>query len=232
MHSYYARKALHDSPVFRKTLKDKSEAGAFQLIRKDYKWMVVVAVLMGIGTQCYTGVFVVYLPVYCQEYCTIFSQNVPELLMMLAISTAVGNVMGGLLSELIKYKYAYLLLTLLGAVIIIPAFATLSSGSSTKMTVMLALGVYAFVNGGLAAIMLRYLTEIFPTAIRYTSVSVAYNITVAIFVGFSPALLSGAFSVIHNPMLPAYILVTAYCIQVAFILLVEMRKKFIGAEIW
>jgi|APSaa5957512535_1039671.scaffolds.fasta_scaffold276113_1 MFS-type transporter involved in bile tolerance (Atg22 family) len=110
-----------------------------------------------------------------------FSGDISTLMIILMFAAAVGSILGGLLSEVFSYKKVYVVISIIGAALIIPAFKTISySGYSTMQ-------------------------------IRYTAVAIIYNIAVALFIGLSPAFLSIVLPLLPTPLLPAYLLLSAFC---------------------
>lgn len=221
-HSYFSRQALYNSPDFMRLLAKRKKPGAFMSYFQRYKLISLLCVLMAMGTLGYGGIFIAYLPTYCLTHCEQFSGDISTLMIILMFAAAVGSILGGLLSEVFSYKKVYVVITIIGAALIIPAFKTISySGYST----MQALSGCAIIYGAVIAIYYRYLVEIFPMQIRYTAVAIIYNIAVALFIGLSPAFLSIVLPLLPTPLLPAYLLLSAFCIQILFVIFVEIKRR-------
>jgi len=89
-----------------------------------------------------------------------------------------------------------------------PAMVVMSHGSiSSAIAAMSMLGVFvAMFNGGCGAAMV----ELFPTAIRYGSIAIAYNLTVALFGGITPLASASLISFTGDPFAPAWwVMITA-----------------------
>ena len=100
-----------------------------------------------------------------------------------------------------------------------PLFMMASSGSATlalvsQLTMILFL---SFFSGPCPA---TY-SEIFPTRVRYTALSIGYNIAVAIFGGFAPFIATWLIKVTGSNLAPAYYLIAAAAIT----FLVTLRIK-------
>lgn len=186
LHSYFARKSLLDSPVFLKKTKDRKEHDSIKIVFKKHKLMLVYSLFLIVAAFTYNGVFIAYLPAYCQINCNQFQGDVSGLLMLLAICTVLGNPVGGILPQVMSYKKAYFILSLLGAITILPAYLTISERGYTREFAYYALGSCAFIHGCVGGICQRYLTENFPTMVRYTSVAIVLNIASMLFIGFHP----------------------------------------------
>jgi len=105
-----------------------------------------------------------------------------------------------------------------------PAMLVMSQGSvGTSIAAMSMLGVFvAMFNGGCGAAMV----ELFPTAIRYGSIAIAYNLTVAIFGGVTPLASASLISLTGDPLSPAwYVMITALISFIAVWLAKETAGK-------
>ena len=67
-----------------------------------------------------------------------------------------------------------------------------------------------------------FYAEIFPTRVRYTALSIGYNIAVAIFGGFAPFIATWLIRETGNPLAPAFYVITAAVIT--FVILTQIRE--------
>lgn len=116
----------------------------------------------------------------------------------------------GALSDRIGRKPLLLLSSGGYIVLSYPLFMMASSGSATlaliaQLTMILFL---SFFSGPCPA---TY-SEIFPTRVRYTALSIGYNIAVAIFGGFAPFIATWLIKVTGSNLSPAYYLIAAAAI--------------------
>ena len=105
-----------------------------------------------------------------------------------------------------------------------PAMLVMSQGSvGSSIAAMSMLGIFvAMFNGGCGAAMV----ELFPTAIRYGSIAIAYNLTVAIFGGVTPLASASLISLTGDPLSPAwYVMITALISFIAVWLAKETAGK-------
>jgi MHS family proline/betaine transporter-like MFS transporter len=106
------------------------------------------------------------------------------------------------------------------AVLGYPFFLLGSSGSATlgfvaQLLMVVFLSLYA------GACPAAY-AELFPTRVRYTALSIGYNIAVAIFGGFAPFIATWLIRETGNPLSPAFYIITAAV--VTFIILTRIRE--------
>jgi MHS family proline/betaine transporter-like MFS transporter len=64
--------------------------------------------------------------------------------------------------------------------------------------------------------------ELFPTRVRYTALSIGYNVAVAIFGGFAPFISTWLIQVTGSNLAPGYYLVAAALIS--FIVILRIRE--------
>lgn len=109
-----------------------------------------------------------------------------------------------------KYgRKRFLLVSCLGfAVLTYPLFVLASSGSFlTLVFVQLVLGLFLSMFSGPGV---AFIAEIFPTNVRYSTLSIGYNIITAIFGGMAPFIATYLVSVTHNNLSPSfYVIVSA-----------------------
>jgi len=129
----------------------------------------------------------------------------------------------GALSDRIGRKPLLISATLMFALATYPLLSWLqrSHGLTTLLLVGLSFAVaLAMYNGpGPAA-----LSELFPTSTRYTGLSVGYNISAALFGGFSPFVATYLIELTGQKVAPAYF-VTA-CAVLTLLTLISLRESF------
>ena len=126
----------------------------------------------------------------------------------------------GALSDRIGRK-PLLLLSAGGYVVLsYPLFMMASSGSAVlALVAQLTMIVFlSFFSGPCPA---TY-SELFPTRVRYTALSVGYNIAVAIFGGFAPFIATWLIKVTGSTLAPAYYLMAAAIIS--FVVILRIRE--------
>jgi MFS transporter, MHS family, proline/betaine transporter len=106
------------------------------------------------------------------------------------------------------------------AVLSYPLFMLGSSGSAPLAFV--AQFVMIFFQSLYAGPCPAAYAELFPTRVRYTALSIGYNIAVAIFGGFAPFIATWLIRETGNPLAPAFYVITAAV--VTFVILTRIRE--------
>ena len=105
-----------------------------------------------------------------------------------------------------------------GAYIILayPLFMMASSGSATLALIaqMLMIVFLSFFSGACPAVY----SELLPTRVRYTALSIGYNIAVAVFGGFAPFIATWLIGVTGSNLAPSYYLIAAATITFLVVL--------------
>ena len=106
------------------------------------------------------------------------------------------------------------------AILAYPLFILGSSGSATfafvaQFTMIFFQSLYAGPCPAAYA-------ELFPTRVRYTALSIGYNIAVAVFGGFAPFIATWLIRETGNPLAPAFYVITAAVIT--FVILTRIRE--------
>ena len=83
---------------------------------------------------------------------------------------------------------------------------------------------FAFLMAMYAGPAISVYSELFPTPVRSTAVSLAYNLTATVVGGFAPLIVTWLIAATGNPLAPALYVVTAAVISAAAIL--GLRDRF------
>lgn len=238
--SLYIRVSLRESPLFLK-LKAKGQTSKNPLkesFRNPYnlKWVILalLGATMGQGVVWYTGQF--YALFYLQK---IYKIPLVDSNIIVAAALLAGTpffILMGWLSDKIGRKPIMLSGMLLAALTYIPIYSTMDTYKlgPNYNPYMLSLLIFVqviyvtMVYGPIAA----FLVELFPTKIRYTSMSLPYHIGNGVVGGLVPIIGLTLISTTHNNLAGLYypIAVSAICFIIGLIFVKETKDIDINQE--
>jgi MHS family proline/betaine transporter-like MFS transporter len=205
---YYLRTHVAETPVFEATVEKKqvSRAPLSEAVETHGKKLVQAFFLSIIGIVG-NYVMLVYMPTYAQKTLHIdagsalLSATLANFVIMFltplmgALSDRIGRrpMIGA--SAVFYLVFGYPLYMLVG-------LGTFEALLGAQLVVAV---IQSFYTGTIPVI----LSEMFPTRIRYTALSVSYGFSVAIFGGFSPFAATWLIGWTANPLAPAYLVMAA-----------------------
>ena len=203
--SYYIRIKMQESPLFAKAKAEGRLATnpiKESFLNPENRRMVLIALFgatAGQGVVWYTGQF--YAMYFLQ---TVLKIEYETSLKLIAIALLLGTpafVFFGSLSDRIGRKPIILGGCLLAALFYVPIFAGLRHFAEPYNPVMIVVLLFSLVilvamtYGPIAA----FLVEIFPTKIRYTSMSLPYHVGNGIFGGLTPLIATSLVAYTGSP---------------------------------
>lgn len=235
---YYIRSHLDETPEFLALRKEREAgeaarqaAGKRQALPREKdasfsnQW-VNLLLAVGIVAQSTVGVYVLqlYMPMYA----------VKQLHMPAAASFGVVVLNGGLqfllspvmgaLSDRIGRIRIMLTTSILMGVLIYPMFALLQSHPTLGWLLLLqgTAGIFkAAYSGPMPALM----SEIFPTQVRSTGLSIGYSIGVTIFGGFAPTIVETFIHLTGDKLAPSYYVLIAAVLSGLSLVVVAWRMR-------
>src|SRR5277367_4698075 len=191
----FLRKTLHETPAFEaEQTRQKAEAhppeSPLVLIVRDY-WQQL---LIGLGFSILWAVAVytlmIFGPVYVQDA---FHFTPPQAFR----ATFVGNFflvaacfVSGAVSDRIGRRKMLTIGAALLLIGVLPLYAWLRA-SPTSGTLIVVQTSFCILVGSFVGVAPAALSELFPTGVRSTGMSLVYNTAITVFGGFAPALLTG-----------------------------------------
>lgn len=209
----YIRRELEDAPLFKAS--DQAKEMPIRVVLRDH-WRAVL-----------TGMLIVMLWTVSQYIANYFPTfAVRELKLSLSQSylgpLVVGSVLlfcplVGILADRYRRKRVMTVGALGLAVVAYPAFSFLIAAPSTERLVVtqIAVAVFMLIYTAPAS---AVLAELFPTPVRATGISLTYSLGVAVFGGFTPAIITALISWTGQPVSVAFYLIGAALISLVTVL--------------
>ncbi|MGH8780966.1 MFS transporter [Paraburkholderia sp.] len=228
---YYIRSHLDETPEF--VAAQRERAAAAKADGKDEQkgvsfsnqWVNLILAI-GIVAQSTVGVYVLqlYMPLYA----------VKQLHMAAAASFGVVVLNGGLqfllspvmgaLSDRIGRIRIMLTTSVLMGVLIYPMFALLERHPTIGWLLLLQ-GMAGIFKAAYSGPMPALMSEIFPTRVRSTGLSIAYSIGVTIFGGFAPTIVETFIHLTGDKLAPSYYVLTAAVLSGVSLTIVAWRMR-------
>ncbi|AFC84562.1 glycine betaine/L-proline transporter ProP [Frateuria aurantia] len=160
-----------------------------------------------------------YLPSYMTSVLNYSETRGLWMVLLVMVLMLPCNVLGGLMSDRFGRKPMILTASLAMVVLAIPCIKLIGSGMDLEIFIgfmLLALCLVAYTSS-----MPSTLPALFYTPVRYSALSIAFNVSVSLFGGTTPLATAWLIEKTHNTMVPAYYLMVAGVIGVITILCVR-----------
>jgi len=159
------------------------------------------------------------------------SKTVTDLgILIVSIIGIFASILFGYLSDVFGRRPQMIADAVFGIVFSAPYFLMLTSGNPTLVVAAIVIGglfVY-YLAGAMTPIVL---VEMFPPQVRYTGISLAYQLGVGILGGSTPLIMTYLIAVTHNIYAPIYFMVGTGVLVLAMVLLVgETKGKLYAGE--
>lgn len=181
--------------------------------------------MLGISFGLNVGYWVglVYMNIYLTQVQGFPQQTVFWMVAVVNVMLAICTPLGGRLSDRIGRKPTLLIGFIGYAVLVVPAMIMMSSGNFTIAWIALAMLAipFIFVQGASYS---AY-AELFPTAVRYTGMSLAFNIAAILGGGMMPYLATALVAATGNPVSPAVLLIFAGVVSAITLLTIRESAK-------
>lgn len=202
---FYMRTKLNETPEF------LSDRGTNRMPEKapmidafaHYKARMFCAFAVGLGGTASFYVLFVVMPSYAIRTLHLGLEASFVAPLVGGAAALIGAPVGGVLADRFGHRPVLLISVALLLSLILPAFGWLASEPSVQRMALLEaalsflLGLY---GGGWATSM----ADLFPVGVRATGISISYNLSVGIFGGFAPLIVTWLIATTGNPLAPAY----------------------------
>jgi MHS family proline/betaine transporter-like MFS transporter len=230
---YYIRSHLDETPEFlaMRRQRDTAAAAAVDPTASFGSQWVNLLLAIGIVAQSTVGVYVLqlYMPMYA----------VKQLHMPAAVSFGAVVLNGGLQLILSPVMGAWsdrigririmLGTSVLMGLLIYPMFALLQSYPTVGWLLLLQ-GTSGILKAAYSGPMPALMSEIFPTHVRSTGLSIAYSIGVTIFGGFSPTIVETFIHLTGDKLAPSYYVLIAALLSGLSLVIVAWRRCHAGRD--
>ncbi len=234
------RLRVEDSPVFRQ-LQEKGQivkSPISEAVRKYWKLILIglflVGVFNGIWYYMNYAFSIAYATTIAKEFGKPYvSYTITQLgILIVSIIGIFAAIFFGYLSDLFGRRSQMLADALFGIVFAAPYFFMLISGNPVLVITAIVLGglfVY-YLAGAITPIVL---VEMFPPQVRYTGISMAYQIGVGFLGGSAPLIMTYLIASTHNIYAPIYFMIGTGILVLAMVILVGETKGrlYAGEEI-
>ncbi|RAS37817.1 MFS transporter [Paraburkholderia bryophila] len=237
---YYIRSHLDETPEFLALHKAREarEAAGLRPVANDEEakgasfanqW-VNLLLAVGIVAQSTVGVYVLqlYMPMYAVKQLHMpAAASFGVVVLNGGLQFLLSPVMGALSDRIGRIRIMLTTSVLMGA-LIYPMFALLQSHPTIGWLLLLqgTAGIFkAAYSGPMPALM----SEIFPTQVRSTGLSIGYSIGVTIFGGFAPTIVETFIHVTGDKLAPSYYVLIAAMLSGLSLVVVAFRMRRVRA---
>ena len=215
----YIRRELEDAPLFKQKI--SHEQGApIRIVLRDH-WRAVVTGMLIVMLWTVAQYIANYFPTFAvRELKVSLSQSYLGPLVVGAVLLFCPLV--GILSDRYQRKRVMMVGALGLLLVAYPAFAFLIAAPSTERLVatQIAVAVFMLIYTAPAS---AVLAELFPTPVRATGISLTYSLGVAVFGGFTPAIITALIGWTAQPVSVAFYLMAAALISLVTVLTLKDR---------
>ena len=182
----YLRLRIEDTPLFR-ALVNTSRTDPTPIRSSITEHRRSIAIAFGATLSYGVGFYVVpsYMPTYLDEATDLGVLSIFAVTASVLIAHIVALPLFGALSDRIGRRPVMMGGSLALVIVTYPAFRVLAEGDAIGYAVVAGATLGALV-AACAAPLFAFMAELFPTRVRYASVSIGYNLSVMIFGGTAP----------------------------------------------
>jgi len=205
---YYLRKKVAETPVFEKVAEAQTISHApLSEAMSTHGTKITQAFFLSIIGIVANYVMIVFMPTYAVKTLHIDADSALLSATLANLAVMVLTPFMGALSDRVGRRPMIGACGVLYLILGYPLY--LLVGNGTYQTLLIAQLIVAVIQSLYTGTIPVILSEMFPTRIRYTALSVSYGFSVAIFGGFAPFVATWMIASSGNPLSPAYLVMAA-----------------------
>ncbi len=221
---YYLRIKLNETPVF-ETFKSNMEISRIplrQILQFHISQVIQGTFFVSLGAVAVNLIFL-YMPTYLYTIFEYAPKDISVLNTINLVFFGCALIFMGWLSDLIGKK-TFMLFGSIGFIVFSYPLLWLMSFKSLGL-LFLSLGSFSILSACIWGPITAALIELFPTPVRYTGVSISYNIAFAVFGGLTPIIATFLLQKMKDPFSPAYYLILiALCCSIATLSIKDQQE--------
>ncbi|WP_367606627.1 MFS transporter [Legionella sp. W05-934-2] len=203
------RRHLQETAAFKSlTQEEKPAIPLLDLVRGYYPQVLQGVCLVALASVCLF--MYLYWPTYLHKYLNYDFSKVTHLNTLGILMLCFAIVLGGLISDRFGHIKVYFTCVIGMLVVAYPIYLLFGTGKmplvyTSYFLFTLLFGIFPSCYGAI-------LPQMFPTAIRYSGVALSYNLSFALFSGFSPVVCTLLIEWTNNVFAPAWYMMLVACI--------------------
>lgn len=204
--SFYVRYSLNETPEFQLIEKNQKKARApLKIVFSEYPYEFISTLFVGgfAGILAYT--MTIYMNIYLIKMVHVNISSSMLLSSLTLFVALLNSLFAGFISDKIGYGRTMMFGVIFTLIFSFPIYYLLYSGDMTQIIwAQIMVGIIAGTfNGPMHA----FMNQLFPAAVRYTGVSLAYSIGMAVFGGTTPLISTFFIQQSGNPYAPSFYLI-------------------------
>lgn len=219
---YYIRSHLDETPEFLATRKDEKTSATE--VSFAHQWLNLL-LAVGIVAQSTVGVYVLqlYMPLYAVKQLHLPpTASFAVVVLNGGLQFLLSPLMGALSDRIGRIRIMFATSVFMG-ITIYPMFAWLQAHPTVASLVVLQ-AVAGILKAAYSGPMPALMSEIFPTRVRSTGLSIGYALGVTLFGGFAPTIVEGFIHFTGDKLAPSYYVLIAAVLSGVSLAIVAYRR--------
>ncbi|WP_322056368.1 MFS transporter [Paraburkholderia sp. J63] len=214
--AYYIRTHIDETPEFSSTVRDERPLASTLANQKRHLLLAMGAVVLGTVAPY----LILFMPTYAVKQLGIPSSSAFSAIIVSGVVQMIGAPIAGHWSDRHGRTGIMLVAAVLFLVLAWPAFACLVASPTFGAMIGFQLFVGILTTAYFGALP-ALLSDLFPTQVRTTGMSIAYNMSVTVFGGFAPFIITGLMSASGSALAPGFYLMAAAVVSIIALLRVR-----------